>query len=68
VIVSFRYPVGTILVHGIVKERDRATADFCNEQASLLWEHTLDVFTTSLSTITSAQTAVVEIRCIVNDT
>jgi hypothetical protein len=68
-IVSFRCTIGTTLIHSIVKEKDQATADFReavarNEPASLLQQHTPDVFTTSLGTIAPAQTVTVEIEYI----
>lgn len=68
-IVSFRCHVGNRLIEGVIKEKEEATATYQaavnrQEPASLLEQHTSDVFSTSLGIIPPGATVVVEIEYI----
>jgi hypothetical protein len=68
-IVSFRCYVGNRLIEGVIKEKEEATATYQaavnrQEPASLLEQHTSDVFSTSLGIIPPGATVVVEIEYI----
>ena len=68
-VVAFRCTIGTTIIHGVVKEKEDATAGFRaavgrQEPASLLEQHTPDVFSTSIGRIAPAQTVTVEIEYI----
>ena len=68
-IVAFRCYVGKRLIEGIIKEKEDASATYQaaverNEPASLLEEHTADVFSTSIGNIPAGATVKVEIEYI----
>jgi hypothetical protein len=68
-IVAFRCSVGRRLIEGVIKEKDDASATFQaavqrNEPASLLEQHTADVFSTSIGNIPAGETVKVEIEYI----
>jgi len=68
-IVAFRCYVGTRLIEGVVKEKEDASLRFQeaverNEPASLLEQHTPDVFSTSLGNISPGETVKIEIEYI----
>jgi Vault protein inter-alpha-trypsin domain len=68
-IVAFRCYVGRRLIEGIIKEKEDASATYQaaverNEPASLLEQHTADVFTTSIGNISAGETVKVEIEYI----
>jgi hypothetical protein len=68
-VVSFRCQVGTRIIEGIVKEKEEASARYHHalgrgEPASLLEQHTPDVFTTSIGNVAPGQTVKIEIEYI----
>jgi len=68
-IVAFRCYVSTRLIEGIIQEKDDASATFQaavnrNEPASLLEQHTSDVFSTSIGNVPAGETVKVEIEYI----
>ena len=68
-IVSFRCNVGTRVIEGIIKEKEEARETYQaavdqREPASLLEQHTSDVFSTSLGNIPPGATVKVEIEYI----
>jgi len=68
-IVAFRCYVGQRLIEGIIKEKEDASATYQaavgrNEPASLLEQHTTDVFSTSIGNIPAGETVKIEIEYI----
>jgi hypothetical protein len=68
-IVAFRCHVGRRLIEGIIQEKNDASAIFQaavdrNEPASLLDQHTADVFSTSIGNVPAGETVKVEIEYI----
>ena len=68
-IVAFRCYVGRRLIEGIIKEKEDASTTYQaavkqNEPASLLEQHTADVFSTSIGNIPAGETVKVEIEYI----
>jgi hypothetical protein len=68
-IVAFRCCVGERVIDGIIKEKEDASATFHaalerNEPASLLEQHTADVFSTSIGNVPAGETVKIEIEYI----
>jgi len=68
-VVSFRCHIGTRVIEGVIKEKEDASATYQaaierNEPASLLEQHTTDVFSTSLGNIGAGEEVKVEIEYI----
>lgn len=68
-VVSFRCHIGTSVIEGTIKEKEEASADYQaaierDEPASLLEQHTTDVFSTSIGNIGAGEKVKVEIEYI----